>query len=266
MPQHVLVTGAGSGIGREIALTFAGEGAELTLADIQPDALALTAEEAEFRSEAPCHQVITDLADPGAPEVLIEAAWKQQPVDALISSAGIYPATPFLELDSDVWDTIFAVNARAPVLLTSALSRRVIHEQRHASIVNISSGAAIRARPGAAPYSASKAALEAATKASALELGKYGIRVNAVAPGFVTVESSVNPVSEEYAEAVRKTPLGRDGRPADVACAVQWLTSEAASWITGEVLRVDGGASTGAWTLPPHWKPRGRPGREEEPA
>jgi NAD(P)-dependent dehydrogenase (short-subunit alcohol dehydrogenase family) len=94
-----------------------------------------------------------------------------------------------------------------------------------------------------------------ATRASALELGPLGIRVNAVAPGFVTVDSEANPVTEEYAAAVSPNPLGRRGRPDDIANAVLWLCSDAAEWITGEVLRVDGGASTGAMNLPLHWAP-----------
>ena len=132
------------------------------------------------------------------------------------------------------------------MLATVALARRAIAAGRRASVVNISSGAALRARPGAAPYSTSKAALEMATRASALELGQHGIRVNAVAPGFVTVDSDANPVTDEYAAAVGGNPLGRRGEPDDIARAVVWIAGDEAEWITGEMLRVDGGSSTGA--------------------
>lgn len=91
------------------------------------------------------------------------------------------------------------------------------------------------------------------TKASALEPGELGIRVNAVSPGFVTVDSPVNPITSGYADAVSKNPLGRRGEPDDIARAVLWLASEEANWVTGETIRVDGGASTGAMDLPLHW-------------
>ena len=136
------------------------------------------------------------------------------------------------------------------MLLTAALARRAVQEGRSASIVNISSGAAARARPGGSAYSTSKAALEAATRAAALELAAHGIRVNAVAPGFIAVASELNPVTDEYARAVGQNPLGRPGTPEDVARAVLWIAGDDASWVTGETIRVDGGSGTGAWTLP----------------
>ena len=251
--RHVLVTGAGSGIGREVALTFARAGDALTLADLHADPLEQTASLARSAGAASCDTVTIDLRRDDAHETLVAAAWATAPVDVLVSSAGVYPATPFLDLDATTWDLVLDVNTRAPVLLTVALARRAVAAGRGASVVNISSGAALRARPGAAPYSTSKAALEAATRASALELGRHGIRVNAVAPGFVTVDSSVNPVTDEYADAVGDNPLGRRGSPADIARAVAWIAGDDAGWITGEVLRVDGGSSTGAWNLPLHW-------------
>ncbi len=256
--RHVVVTGAGSGIGREIALAFARRGDALTVADLHADPLAETASLALEAGAPTCATKTVDLREEDAPDDLISGAWATAPVDVLVSSAGVYPATPFLDLDARTWDRVLDVNTRAPVLLTVALARHAIASGRPAGVVNISSGAALRARPGAAPYSTSKAALEAATRASALELGRHGIRVNAVSPGFVTVDSRVNPVTEEYADAVGDTPLGRRGTPADIARAVVWLAGEEAEWITGEVLRVDGGSSTGAWHLPQHWAATGR--------
>jgi len=252
--RHVLVTGAGSGIGREVALTFARAGDALTLADLHADPLEQTASLTRSAGAASCETVTIDLRRDDAHETLVAAAWATAPVDVLVSSAGVYPATPFLDLDATTWDLVLDVNTRAPVLLTVALARRAVAAGRGASVVNISSGAALRARPGAAPYSTSKAALEAATRASALELGRHGIRVNAVAPGFVTVDSSVNPVTDEYADAVGDNPLGRRGSPADIARAVAWIAGDDAGWITGEVLRVDGGSTTGARNLPLHWR------------
>ena len=146
------------------------------------------------------------------------------------------------------WDRVQQVNVRAPVLLTVALA----HADRPATVVNISSGAATRARPGAAHYCTSKAALEMATKACAVELAGRGIRVNAVAPGFVEVDSPVNPVTDAYAAAVSANPIGRAGRPAEMAAAVVWLAGDEAGFVTGAVLRVDGGATAGTAELPLH--------------
>jgi NAD(P)-dependent dehydrogenase (short-subunit alcohol dehydrogenase family) len=255
LSRHVLITGAGSGIGRQTALAFAQQGAALSLVDLRADAAAKVAREAQALGAAATHVHGADLRDADAPAAMVRQAWATAPVDVLVNAAGVYPATPFLDLDASIWDAVQNLNVRAPLLSTVTLAQLASAAGRRPVVVNISSGAALRARPGAAPYATSKAALEMATRASALELGPLGIRVNAVAPGFVTVDSEANPVTEEYAAAVSANPLGRRGRPDDIANAVLWLCSDAAQWITGEVLRVDGGASTGAMNLPLHWAP-----------
>lgn len=249
-----MVTGAGGGIGQEVARRFATSHAPtlLTLVDLRADALAGTA--AAIRAEAPGTTVETrtcDLADVGQVESVIHP---DNPPDVLVNAAGIYPARPLLQMTAEAWDRVQAVNVRAPLLLTVAAARALVAAGRPGSVVNISSGAAVRARPGAAHYCTSKAALEMSTRACATELGPHGIRVNAVAPGFVTVDSDANPVTEEYAAAVSANPLGRRGLPEDVADAVLWLAGDSASWTTGAVLRVDGGATAGAPALPLHWR------------
>lgn len=256
MSRHVVITGAGSGIGRQVAQRFAGLGFRLTLVDINPAPLAETSEACRKAGSAEVNTLVVDLGSAVGAEVMMADSWAIEPVDILVNSAGVYPATPFLSLNAETWDKVLNLNTRAPLLATVALARLAVAEGRPASVVNISSGAALRARPGAAPYSTSKAALEMATRASALELGQYGIRVNAVAPGFVTVNSNVNPVTEEYAAAVSGNPLGRRGEPDDIARAVVWLAGDEAAWITGETLRVDGGSATGAMHLPLHWPAR----------
>lgn len=246
--RHVVITGAAGGIGAQIARRFARAGDAVTLVDVRAGALAAIATEL-----ADVNTLTADLRDPEAVDQLVADAWATAPVDVWVNAAGIYPATPFLELDATTWDSVQHLNVRAPLLITVALARTAIAAGRKPVVINISSGAALRARPGAAPYSTSKSALEMVTRASALELGAYGIRVNAVSPGFVEVNSGVNPVTDEYAAAVSANPLGRIGRPDDIARAVHWLAGDDADWITGEVLRVDGGASTGALNLPLHW-------------
>jgi NAD(P)-dependent dehydrogenase (short-subunit alcohol dehydrogenase family) len=248
--RHIVVTGAAGGIGAQIARRFAERGDAVTLVDVRADRLAAIA------GTLPTDRVNTltaDLRDPEAPGRLVKQAWEIAPVDIWVNAAGIYPATPFLGIDAATWDAVQNLNVRAPMLITVALANLAIPAQAKPVVINISSGAALRARPGAAPYATSKIALEMVTKASALELGPYGIRVNAVSPGFVEVNSDANPVTDEYAAAVSANPLGRVGQPDDIARAVCWLAGPEADWITGTVLRVDGGASTGALNLPVHW-------------
>ncbi|MGW5865170.1 SDR family NAD(P)-dependent oxidoreductase [Streptomyces sp. NPDC055239] len=256
MTTHVIVTGAAGGIGAAIAAEFAAQGALLTLADRDSTALERTA--ARLGGDTTTHAA--DLTDPDAPSALVERAWAEQgPVDVLVNAAGVYPSLDMADINARTWDRLFAVNLRAPVLATAAFARLAVAAGRPGAVVNISSGSALRSRPGGGPYASSKAALEMATRAAALELGPHGIRVNAVSPGFVQVASDCNPVSAEYAAAIGANPLGRPGSPHDIARAVCWIAGPDASWITGEVLRVDGGSSTGALHLPRIWQPGDTP-------
>ncbi|GAB3003831.1 SDR family oxidoreductase [Amycolatopsis acidiphila] len=244
--RHVLVTGSAGGIGAAIAARFAADGARLTLSDYRADELSATADALRTEHGVEVAELPGDLADASFAEGLVDRAGR---LDVLVNAAGIYPATPLLEMTAQAWDRVQDVNVRAALLTTVAFGR----QGGSGSVVNISSGAATRARPGAAHYATSKAALEMLTKACAVELGAHGIRVNAVSPGFVTVDSPANPVTEAYAAAVSVNPLGRRGLPVDIAEAVYWLAGEHAAWITGAVLRVDGGSTAGAPSLPLHW-------------
>lgn len=251
--RHVVVTGAAHGIGRETALAFSDAGTLLTLVDMNGPELERVAGEIEGRGARVGGVIALDLAVGDAAERVLEGAWESSPVDVVVSSAGIYPSADVMELEAEHWDRVQAVNVRAPVLLTAAFARRAVNAGRPGCVVNISSGAALRARPGGSAYSTSKAALEAATRAAALELAPHRIRVNAVAPGFIPVHSEVNPVTDDYARAASENPLGRAGTPRDVAEAVLWLAGAESSWVTGQIIRVDGGVSTGAWSLPHAW-------------
>ncbi len=246
--RHVLVTGASGGIGAACAEVFAANGDHVTGVDARAreleDTMARLADRYGVRTSAE----VADLAAAECGVVVSRVAERLGPVDVLVNAAGIYPATPLADMTAAAWDRVQQVNVRAPVLLTVALAS----QGRAGAVVNISSGAATRARPGAAHYCTSKAALEMATKACAVELASAGIRVNAVAPGFVDVDSPVNPVTETYRDAVSRNPLGRPGVPGEIAAAVLWLASDAASFTTGAVLRVDGGATAGTADLPLH--------------
>ncbi|MFJ6902996.1 SDR family NAD(P)-dependent oxidoreductase [Streptomyces griseoluteus] len=242
---HVLITGAAGGIGRAVAQRFVRAGYSLTLADLPGRAL----KEAAASLEA--GHVSGDLTLPDVPAALVDQAWEAGgPVDVLVNAAGLYPSLDMADVTAQAWDHLFALNLRAPVLSTAAYARQARRNGTGGCVVNISSGSALRSRLGGGPYATSKAALEMATRAAALELGADGIRVNAVSPGFVPVDSSINPVAPEYAAAISVNPLGRPGTPSDVAEAVFWLSSLEASWVTGEILRVDGGSNAGTLHLP----------------
>ena len=252
--RHVLVTGAANGIGAAICRRFALGGDRVTGVDHQGDALRRVCENPENGNGPRMEMIEGDLADESfADRVMVDAWTKWGPVDVVVTAAAIYPAIRFLELTPRAWDRVQAVNVRSVMQLTRSLAELAIAEKRPAVVVHISSGAALRARPGAAHYSSSKAALEMLTRSASVELGEFGIRVNAVSPGFVDVDSQINPVTAEYAKAMSINPLGQRGRPENIAAAVHWLASDEAEWVTGTVLRVDGGASAGTTALPLHW-------------
>ncbi len=253
--RHVLVTGGASGIGAAVCEEFAAAGCRVTAVDQREEALVETVRALRKRFAGPVGALVCDLADPAAADALVTRAadGPNGAVDVLVNAAGLYPAVPLLEMTQPLWDRVMDVNVRAAMLTTVAFGRARVAAGLGGAVVNISSGAAIRARPGAAHYSTSKAALEMLTKSCAVELGPHGIRVNAVSPGFVTVDSDANPVTEEYAAAVSVNPLGRRGRPADIARAVRWLAGRDTDWVTGSVVRVDGGATAGTTGLPLHW-------------
>ncbi|GAA1790530.1 glucose 1-dehydrogenase [Pseudarthrobacter sulfonivorans] len=251
--EHIVITGAANGLGLQAAIRFAEKGSAITMVDFNGDRLAEGAEQVRRAGAAKVNTIIADLRNADAPGEVIAEAWAFAPIDVLVNSAGIYPSAPMLELTAARWDDVQNINVRAPMLASVALAHRTIAEGRPAAIVNISSTVILRTRPGAAAYSASKSAVEMLTRSAALELGEYGIRVNAVAPGFVAVDSPINPVTDEYSAAVSMNPLGHPGTPDDIAAAIVWLAGPEASWVTGSVLRVDGGSSTGSRATPLSW-------------
>lgn len=247
----VVVTGAAGIFGGWIASAFAKAGATLCLSDLRLDALEARAAELGLdRSRTLLHG--TELREPRsivALASLVQREWGAP--DIVVNVAGLYPRTPvLLELDVAEWDRIMDVNLRAPFLMSREMAKLMIAQKVSGSIINIGSGAARRMSIGSVPYCTSKTALERLTKGLALELAPHGIRVNLVEPGFAP-GSEVSKLPQEYVERMlTRIPLGRTSGPEDAAGAVLYLSSAAASFVTGAVLSVDGGNSIGTFERP----------------
>jgi 3-oxoacyl-[acyl-carrier protein] reductase len=243
--KRVVITGACGVIGRWMAQGFAKAGAQLCLTDQDPSGLQQFASELELGEGGFAQPA--DLADEASIDALvagIERRWRAP--DILVNNAGIYPSGFLLDIEVAEWDRIFDVNLRAPFILTRAIARLMIREGRHGSVVNISSGASRKMRRTVVPYCVSKTALDRLTKGFAIELAEFGIRVNAVEPGFAA-GSRVSAITDEHVAAtVSAIPLGRPSSPQDAVQAVLYLCSEAAAYVTGATLTVDGGNSIGS--------------------
>ncbi len=240
----VLITGAARGIGRGIAEAFAAAGAGVVVADKDGVEAERVADELRGTG-AEALAVPVDVREAAAVAAMVERALARfGRIDVLVNNAGIYPNTPVLEMDEAEWDAVFDVNVKGMFLASRAVAASMVARGGGGRIVNISSGAAVSGRPGAAHYCASKAAVEMFTKVLAIELAPHGVLVTAVAPGLIEVPGA--DLAPEYVEAlVALTPVKRAGEPADVANAVLFLASPASSFITGTILGVDGGGLAG---------------------
>jgi NAD(P)-dependent dehydrogenase (short-subunit alcohol dehydrogenase family) len=245
-----IVTGGSNGLGRAITDAFTAAGARVLICDL--------AESGYFAGREDVATVLADIADPGTASAVLAAAvsrWGR--ADILVNDAAAYPNATLLETEPADWERVFAVNVTGTFLMTQAFARHcVARGAADAAIVSISTGSARSPRPAGAAYAASKAAVETMSKVFAMELGPHGIRVNVVAPGYIDVRgwSEAFPdraTDEMRARLVASIPLGRSGRPADIASAVLFLASAAAGHITGTVLAVDGGSNAGRLTLAP---------------
>ena len=242
----VVLTGACGVIGNWIAQSFVQAGARLCLSDQRGDALAALARAHDVAGQGGMTHV-TDLADSASIDDLVakvRAAWGAP--DIVINNAGVYPSGFLIDIDAAEWDRIFDVNLRAPFLVTRGLAKLMIGAQVKGNIINISSGAARRMRRSVVPYCTSKTALDRLTKGFAIELAAYGIRVNAVEPGFAA-GSTASPLTPAHVQATTAgIPMGRASAPEDAPNAIMFLCSGRAAYVTGATLSVDGGNSIGS--------------------
>lgn len=242
----VVVTGAAGVIGRWIVAAFADAGARLVLSDVRMEALEEVRGEASLEADRTLLHA-TELRDPASVEALIDATLDRFGApDVIVNNAGIYPSGFLLDLEVDDWDRMFDVNVRAPFLVGIGFARTMIRAGKGGAIVNVGSGAARSMRATMVPYCTSKTALDRLTKGMAVELAEFGIRVNAVEPGFAP-GSHVSPLTDTHVrETTAKIPLGRASGPDDAPTAILYLCSSHASFVTGATLSVDGGNSAGS--------------------
>jgi 3-oxoacyl-[acyl-carrier protein] reductase len=242
--KAAIVTGAGrggKGIGRGIALALAEAGADVVITARTNIADAEAVAEAVAALGRRAIPVACDVSDTASVDALFERT-KQElgKVDILVNNAGITRDKLLLRMGDDDWDAVMDANLKGTFLCTRAASKLMI-KQRSGRIINITSIMGQIGNPGQANYSASKAGIIGFTRTVARELGGRGVTVNAVAPGFIETQMTDALPEEMKGATLTRIPLGRLGTPEDVGAAVAFLASDAASYITGQVLTVDGG-------------------------
>lgn len=237
----VIVTGAGRGIGAATARLFAAQGAHVALA------ARTDSEIKEVANSINGYPVVCDVRNPTDCERLVAETIKQfGRVDVLVNNAGaVHTAGPFTDVNDDIWEDMYAVNVLGAVRLSRLVAQHLITEGRSGSIVNVTSVAGMQSATAQIAYGASKAALISQTQTTAKELGRYGIRVNAIACGLVRTRMA-DPVSTNatlHQKFLHKTPLQMNGEPEDIAHAIAFLASDLSCFTTGHTMIVDGGIS-----------------------
>jgi 3-oxoacyl-[acyl-carrier protein] reductase len=245
-----LITGAARGIGCSTAELFAEEGATIVICDMSAEMAQETATRISDQNKTSAIALACDVSDEAQVELMVQSALERcGGIDILVNNAGVTRDNLLFKMSADDWDAVMNVHLRGTFLCTRAVQRHMV-ERQSGKIVNLSSTSALGNR-GQANYSTAKAGLQAFTRTAAIELGRYNINVNAVAPGFVDTDMTrqtalrkgIDP--ETYKEMRAKNiPLGRVGVPRDIANVIAFLCSEEASFVSGQIIYVKGGPET----------------------
>ena len=237
-----LVTGAQQGIGKAIALAYGREGASVMVnyLDSQAAAEEIAAQIRALGQRA--MPIAGDVAQAADVRRMVEAGESLGGIDILVNNAGIFPRVEFLDMTEAQWDEVLNVNLKGTFLCTQVVAQKLVERGRAGAVINLASSAAFRSSPRGVHYVASKAGIVGVTRATALELAPYRVRVNAIAPGTTDTAQPRYGMSEEELQAAgRQVPLGRMGTPEDVADLAVFLASEESRHITGQTLHVNGG-------------------------
>ena len=238
--QVALITGGARGIGREIALAFAAEGADVALFDVNAEQLAQAAQELRAMGRR-AEGMVVDVTDgKQVDEGVAKVLDKLGRIDILINNAGITKDGLLIRMDDAQWDRVLNINLKGTFLCTRAVAKHLL-KQRRGRIVSIASIVGLIGNPGQANDAASKAGIIGLTKSVAKELASRGLTCNAIAPGFIKTEMTDALPEQAKQQLMEAIPMGSLGEPRDVAQAALFLVSEAARYITGHVLVVDGG-------------------------
>jgi NAD(P)-dependent dehydrogenase (short-subunit alcohol dehydrogenase family) len=247
----VIITGAAQGIGAACARRVVQDGAAVALWDLADEAGTALAAEINAAGGHAIYQHCNVARKAEVEAALAATLARFGHVDGLVNNAGIFKAAPFLEVSEEDWDAVIAVNLKGSFLVGQAVAREMVKRQRGA-IVNMSSVNGTLAIPSIASYNASKGAINQLTRVMALSLADQGVRVNAVAPGTIATElarSAVLTSEEAKARIMSRTPMKRLGEPEEIADVAAYLLSDAASYVTGEIVVADGGRMTLNYTV-----------------